>query len=247
MERTRLDAIINDVFNNVARLEAISQERDRIAIVMSRDMRYEIIRNMNTGYTTTNGGVETLFGYRIGVINEQVESEYIVPALIGMDYHDGMQINDVIIVDDDNRLYRLESTSPIRFTDMGLTVDFGENIAATATEVHYDAAMDTIATMADTVATAADTATITLNDFASAYSNVRWDDISYETIRATTDIGNDNTWWFRMPYSYYYSTAEQAFAEPKRPKRKAKREEELSAGDTRLMDEFLEGFRRNGA
>lgn len=247
MERTRLDAIINDVFNNVARLEAISQERDRIAIVMSRDMRYEIIRNMNTGYTTTNGGVETLFGYRIGVINEQVESEYIVPALIGMDYHDGMQINDVIIVDDDNRLYRLESTSPIRFTDMGLTVDFGENIAATAAGTHYDAAMDTIATMADTVATAADTAIITLNDFASAYSNVRWDDISYETIRATTDIGNDNTWWFRMPYSYYYSTAEQAFAEPKRPKRKAKREEELSAGDTRLMDEFLEGFRRNGA
>lgn len=232
MERTRLDAIINDVFNNVARLEAISQERDRIVIVMSREMRYEVIRNLNTEYTTTNGGVEMLFGYRVGVINEQVEGEYIVPALMGMNYHDGMQLNDVIIVDDDNRLYRLESTSPIRFSDMGLTVDFGENIAATATEVHYDAA---------------DTATITLNDFASAYSNVRWDDISYETIRATTDIGNDNTWWFRMPYSYYYSTAEQAFAEPKRPKRKAKREEELSAGDTRLMDEFLEGFRRNGA
>lgn len=247
MERTRLDAIINDVFNNVARLEAISQERDRIVIVMSREMWYEVIRNLNTEYTTTNGGVEMLFGYRVGVINEQVEGEYIVPALMGMNYHDGMQLNDVIIVDDDNRLYRLESTSPIRFSDMGLTVDFGENIAATATEVHYDAAMDTIATMADTVATAADTATITLNDFASAYSNVRWDDISYETIRATTDIGNDNTWWFRMPYSYYYSTAEQAFAEPKRPKRKAKREEELSAGDTRLMDEFLEGFRRNGA
>lgn len=246
MERTRLDAIINDVFNNVARLEAISQERDRIVIVMSREMRYEVIRNLNTEYTTTNGCVEMLFGYRVGVINEQVEGEYIVPALMGMNYHDGMQLNDVIIVDDDNRLYRLESTSPIRFSDMGLTVDFGENIAATATEVHYDAAMDTIATMADTVATAANTATITLNDFASAYSNVRWDDISYETIRATTDIGNDNTWWFRMPYNYY-STAEQAFAEPKRPKRKAKREEELSAGDTRLMDEFLEGFRRNGA
>lgn len=247
MERTQLNAIINDVFNNVARLEAISQERDRIAIVMSRDMRYEIIRNMNTGYTTTNGGVETLFGYRVGVINEQVESEYIVPALIGMDYHDGMQINDVIIVDNDNRLYRLESTSPIRFTDMGLTVDFGENIAATAARTHYDAAMDTIATMADTVATAANTSTITLNDFSSAYSNIRWDDISYETIQATTDIGNDNTWWFRMPYNYYYGMDEQTFAEPKKPKRKTKREEELSAGDTRLIDEFLEGFRRNGA
>lgn len=132
MERTRLDAIINDVFNNVARLEAISQERDRIVIVMSREMRYEVIRNLNTEYTTTNGGVEMLFGYRVGVINEQVEGEYIVPALMGMNYHDGMQLNDVIIVDDDNRLYRLESTSPIRFSDMGLTVDFGENIAATA-------------------------------------------------------------------------------------------------------------------
>ena len=49
------------------------------------------------------------------------------------------------------------------------------------------------------------------------------------------------------PYDYYYGTVEQTFVEPKKPKRKAKREEELSAGDTRLMDEFLEGFRRNGA
>lgn len=258
MDRARLYAIIDDVFNNVARLEAISQERGRIAIVMSRDMRYEIIRNMNTEYTTTNGGVETLFGYRIGVINEQVEGEYIVPALIGMNYHDGMQINDVIIVDDDNRLYRLESTSPIRFTDMGLTVNFGEYVAATAAEGHYDVAMDTVATMADTVATAANTATITLNDavntatitlndFASAYSNIRWDDIGYMTAQATTNIGDGSTQWFRVPYDYYYGTVEQTFAEPKRPKRKAKREEELSAGDTRLMDEFLEGFRKNGA
>lgn len=247
MDRARLYAIIDDVFNNVARLEAISQERGRIAIVMSRDMRYEIIRNMNTEYTTTNGGVETLFGYRIGVINEQVEGEYIVPALIGMNYHDGMQINDVIIVDDDNRLYRLESTSPIRFTDMGLTVNFGEYVAATAAEGHYDVAMDTIATMADTWATTVDTATITLNDFASAYSNIRWDDISYETAQTTANIGDGNTWWFRAPYDYYYGTVEQTFVEPKKPKRKAKREEELSAGDTRLMDEFLEGFRRNGA
>ena len=36
MDRARLYAIIDDVFNNVARLEAISQERGRIAIVMSR-------------------------------------------------------------------------------------------------------------------------------------------------------------------------------------------------------------------
>ena len=96
MDRARLDAIINDVFNNVARLEAISQERDRIVIVMSREMRYEVIRNLNTEYTTTNGGVEMLFGYRVGVINEQVEGEYIVPALMGMNYHDGMQLNDGI-------------------------------------------------------------------------------------------------------------------------------------------------------
>ena len=247
MDRARLDAIINDVFNNVARLEAISQERDRIVIVMSREMRYEVIRNLNTEYTTTNGGVEMLFGYRVGVINEQVEGEYIVPALMGMNYHDGMQLNDVIIVDDDNRLYRLESTSPIRFSDMGLTVNFCENITATTAAVNYDATMDTIATMADTWATTVDTATITLNDFASAYSNIRWDDISYETAQTTANIGDGNTWWFRAPYDYYYGTVEQTFVEPKKPKRKAKREEELSAGDTRLMDEFLEGFRRNGA
>lgn len=46
-----------------------------------------------------------------------------------------------------------------------------------------------------------------------------------------------NGWWVIDP----------AFIEQKRPERKVKKEEELSAGDTRLLDEFLNGFIQNGS
>ena len=46
-----------------------------------------------------------------------------------------------------------------------------------------------------------------------------------------------NGWWVIDP----------AFIEQKRPERKVKKEEELSAGDTRLLDEFLNGFIKNGS
>ena len=152
--------------------------------------------------------------------------------------HPEMQIDDVIVVDDENRLFRLENTDPMQFADMGLTVSFGM-YTDVATPVTADNVATISADLANTIATTANTATITIDDFAGAVSNITWDGVlNIGAQTATTTNGWD--WWLRDAYSTsdYYSP----------PKRKAKKkEEELSAGDTRLLDEFLSGFARNGA
>lgn len=81
---------------------------------------------------------------------------------------------------------------------------------------------------------------------------ITWDGVlntGAQTVTAT-DGGN---WWTGDTYTipdYYFRTSDTAdrTIEYSPPKRKAKKkEEELSAGDTQLLDEFLSGFTRNGA
>ena len=75
-----------------------------------------------------------------------------------------LQIDDVIVVDDENRLFRLESTDPVQFADMGLTVNFGL-YADAATAATADNAVTVAVDLANTISTTANTATITLDDF----------------------------------------------------------------------------------
>lgn len=199
MDRERYTELVADAVGKANRLLAVSDGQNSVVVVMSRTMRNEILVQEGANYTMRNGDyVEEYCGYRVGIVNEIDDEEFILPAMVGMAYHPGMQIDDVIVVDDENRLFRLESTDPVQFADMGLTVNFG---------LYADAA---------TAATADNAATVAV-DLANTIST---------------------------PIPDYYSRP----VEYSPPKRKArKKEEELSAGDTRLLDEFLSGFARNGA
>ena len=251
MDRERYVELITEAVGEANRLLAVSNGQNSVVLVVSRAMRNEILIHDGENYVAGNGdGVEEYCGYRVGIINEMVEEEYISPAILGMAYYQGMQLNDAIIVDDENRLFRLESINPVRFTDMGLTGNFGHYTNA-GTAGAIDAAVNVTTDLSDaidavTVTTQA--ATITLDDVANAVTNISWNDI---TLGDITNIGNmgatavdTGTWWARTPYYYYDAPS---YVDYQRPKRKAKKEEELSAGDTRLMDEFLAGFMRNGA
>ena len=231
MDRERYTELVADAVGKANRLLAVSDGQNSVVVVMSRPMR-------NGDY------VEEYCGYRVGIVNEIDDEEFILPAMVGMAYHPGMQIDDVIVVDDENRLFRLESTDPVQFADMGLTVNFGL-YADAATAATADNAVTVAVDLANTISTTANTATITLDDFVGAVSNITWDGVlntGAQTVTATDGMN----WWLRDTYPIpdYYSRP----VEYSPPKRKArKKEEELSAGDTRLLDEFLSGFARNGA
>lgn len=239
MDRERYTELVADAVGKANRLLAISNGQNSVALVMSRAMRNEILVQEGANYTmrmdsavTPHGDyVEEYCGYRVGIVNEIDDEEFILPAMVGMTYHPGMQIDDVIVVDDENRLFRLESTDPVQFADMGLTVNFGL-YADAATAAAADNAATVAVDLANTISTTANTATITLDDFVGAVSNITWDGVlntGAQTVTATDGMN----WWLRDTYP---------------TKRKArKKEEELSAGDTRLLDEFLSGFARNGA
>lgn len=252
MDRERYTELVADAVGKANRLLAISDGQNSVVVVMSRTMRNEILVQEGANYTMRNGDyVEEYCGYRVGIVNEIDDEEFILPAMVGMAYHPGMQIDDVIVVDDENRLFRLESTDPVQFADMGLTVNFGL-YADAATAATADNAATVAVDLANTISTTANTATITLDDFVGAVSNITWDDVlNTGTQTATTTNGWD--WWLRDAYTvpdYYFRTSDTAdrAVEYSPPKRKArKKEEELSAGDTRLLDEFLSGFARNGA
>lgn len=245
MDRERYTELVADAVGKANRLLAVSDGQNSVVLVMSRAMRNEILVQEGANYTMRNGDyVEEYCGYRVGIVNEIDDEEFILPAMVGMAYHPGMQIDDVIVVDDENRLFRLENTDPVQFADMGLTVSFGMyvDVATTATA---DNVATISADLANTIATTANTATITIDDFVGAVSNITWDGVlnaGAQTVTATDGMN----WWLRdtHPIPDYYSRP----VEYSPPKRKArKKEEELSAGDTKLLDEFLSGFARNGA
>ena len=95
--------------------------------------------------------------YRIGIVNEQGYSDILKPAMLGMEYYNGMEVNDIIVVGDENRLFQLESREPICFRDMGLTVSFGNGTRATANVTVTNTAVDAIneTNAAETVTAAA--------------------------------------------------------------------------------------------
>lgn len=113
MDRERYTELVADAVGKANRLLAVSDGRNSVVVVMSRTMRNEILVQEGANYTMRNGDyVEEYCGYRVGIVNEIDDEEFILPAMVGMAYHPGMQIDDVIVVDDENRLFRLESTDP---------------------------------------------------------------------------------------------------------------------------------------
>ena len=103
MDRERYTELVADAVGKANRLLAVSDGQNSVVVVMSRTMRNEILVQEGANYTMRNGDyVEEYCGYRVGIVNEIDDEEFILPAMVGMAYHPGMQIDDVIVVDDEN-------------------------------------------------------------------------------------------------------------------------------------------------
>lgn len=224
MTREELLELMANADEQITRMRAVADEPD-IVLVMSRDVCQAMVEQMDTEeflhdfipYRTVadNRGLTAVYhGYPVAIVNEVEATGMMMPAFRGMVFYVGMQLNDIIVVDDDNRLFRLESVDPIQYIDMDLTVRYGdeENDPPIVTPT-YGAAMT-------------DARVHFMIDDAIEQLSRTWRELAINADEVAAAVN-------RFSPSASYSTP---VADMK----------ELDAGDTKLMDEFLNGFAQKG-
>ena len=259
LTREEYEALRERAIAQYERLRVIVTNENEIVYVLTRDVyraAMAIDATQHTYLTAGFGrnGIYGLFhGARVCVVNEATDNSMFAPAVCGRVYFQGMQLEDVILIED-NHLYSLRSIEPdVMFVDTGLTVSFGDEQQATA---------DVAANTAVTVAIDNTTDTVTIRNGGDTVGTIRLDQainidldeitrvmaehqptIGVDTARAVTFDG----------YNAYinHDIFEQAFAASARatryaPKKQAKpKEEELNPGDTKELDDFLGSFMRS--
>jgi hypothetical protein len=130
--RAEFNNALEEALQKAARARAYTSGRYEIALIVTRDVYRFLSEHAGVTFDVRNTDHGIYRGYRIGIVNEQGYSDILKPAMLGMEYYNGMEVNDIIVVGDENRLFQLESREPICFRDMGLTVSFGNGARATA-------------------------------------------------------------------------------------------------------------------
>lgn len=265
MTRAEFNTALEDAIRKAERAQAYTGGRYEIALIVTRDVYRFLaeytdvtVNTRNTDHGVYNGLRAVYHGFRIGVVNERGHDSILKPAMLGMEYYDWMEDNDIIVVGDENKLFQLESREPICFRDMELTVSFLDETQTTVNATVTNAAVDAIneTNTAGTVTAAAVNAArpvemnyrdgrlfidgipvdlqhgvLEMEDLAGTTARLNWNNIG----RATVD------WLGAVP---------AATVEPARPVRaqRAARptasrvEEPLNPGDTKMLDEFLGSF-----
>lgn len=228
MDRAEFQRYIDNALQEAERVRTYCAQ-DEIVLIMTADFYRELLATTDIHANRDGDHYGFLYGYRIALINEPTECTMVSPAVLGMTFHPGMALDD-------------------NFTDTGMTVRFDAHTYTT----RMDAAVidaGNIAAEAMRVATAqAATTTATVEPF---YYN------PFETITttATTTGGNwqqywvnPATWEYNPTVTFHVDTAEinhsvfDRLTGGGRKKNRVKEDAELSAGDTKAMDEFLDGF-----
>lgn len=258
MTRAEFNNALEEALQKAARARAYTSGRYEIALIVTRDVYRFLSEHAGVTFDVRNTDHGIYRGYRIGIVNEQGYSDILKPAMLGMEYYNGMEVNDIIVVGDENRLFQLESREPICFRDMGLTVSFGNGARATANATVTNTVANAIneANAAGTVTAAAVNAArpvemnyrdgqlfidgipvdlqngaLEMEDLVGTTARLNWNNIG----RATVD------WLGAVP---------AATVEPARPvraqraarPRAPRAEEPLNPGDTKMLDEFLGSF-----
>lgn len=258
MTRAEFNNALEEALQKAARARAYTSGRYEIALIVTRDVYRFLSEHAGVTFDVRNTDHGIYRGYRIGIVNEQGYSDILKPAMLGMEYYNGMEVNDIIVVGDENRLFQLESREPICFRDMGLTVSFGNGARATANATVTNTVANAIneTNAAGTVTAAAVNAArpvemnyrdgqlfidgipvdlqngvLEMEDLVGTTARLNWNNIG----RATVD------WLGAVP---------AATVEPARPVRAqraprpmaSQAEESLNPGDTKMLDDFLGGF-----
>lgn len=246
MDRAEFQRYIDNALQEAERVRTYCAQ-DEIVLIMTADFYRELLATTNIHANRDGDHYGFLYGYRIALINEPTERTMVSPAVLGMTYHLGMALDDIIVVDEENRVFRLASRDPVQFTDTGMTVRFDAHTRTTRLDaVAIDAGNIAAETMR--VATAQAATTTTVNPYTVYYTPA-------ETTTTATDNywqqywTNPVAWDYNPTVTFHVDTAEinhsvfdRLTGGGRRKKNRAKEDAELSAGDTRAMDEFLDGF-----
>lgn len=278
LTREEYEALRERAVAQYERLRAIVPNENEIVYVLTRDVYRAAMAMDTTPHTHMTvgfgrNGIYGLFqGARVCVVNEATDDSMFAPAVCGRVYYHGMQLEDVILIED-NHLYSLRSIEPdVMFVDTGLTVSFGDE-RQTAVDMAADMAAATAVTVDNIAGTVTvrggdgNTATIGL-DQAVAYATTatdattarfhlnddELDRIARIVAEAPLTFGVDTAEAFTLNAGDVYIDHEffgRAFAPTVRAaqtahRRQAKpKEEELSPGDTKELDDFLGSFVRS--
>lgn len=245
------------------RLRTIVPDTNEIVFVLTRDVYHAAMTLDTTPYNRMTAGfgrngIYGLFqGVRVCVVNEQIDTSMFAPAVCGRVYYHGMQLEDVILIED-NHLYSLRRIEPdVMFVDTGLTVSFGDEQQAGADAAADAATTVTVDNTANTVTIRNGgeiTGTLGLDQVINAQLNFDWDEITrimaentptigFDTARAVT-FDTDNAYINHELFGRMFATTSQEAQYA--PKRQAKpKEEELNPGDTKALDDFLSGFMKS--
>lgn len=247
MDRAEFQRYIDNALQEAERVRTYCAQ-DEIALIMTADFYRELLATTDIHANRDGDHYGFLYGYRIAIINEPTERTMVSPAVLGMTYHPDMALDDIIVVNEENRVFRLASRDPVQFTDTGITVRFDAHTRTTRLDaVAIDAGNIAAETMRVATAQAAAT-TATVNPYTVYYTPA-------ETTTTATDNywqrywTNPVAWDYNPTVTFHVDTAEvnhsvfdMLTGSGKRKKKRVKEDAELSAGDTRAMDEFLDGF-----
>ena len=263
MTRAEFSNPLEEALQKAARVRAYTGGGCEIALIVTRDVYRFLSEHAGVTFDVRNTDHGIYRGYRIGIVNEQGYSDILKPAMLGMEYYNGMEVNDIIVVGDENRLFQLESREPICFRDMGLTVSFGNGTRATANVTVTNTAVDAIneTNAAETVTAAAVNAArpvemnyrdgqlfvdgipidlplvdLAMEDLVGVTTPVTTPQLDWNaTGRATVD------WFGAVPVAATEPTRPVRAQRAARP-RAPRAEEPLNPGDTKMLDEFLGSF-----
>lgn len=243
--------MLRDAIARAERLCAIGVNPENIVIVMTEDA-YQFCAatdlNFSTNYLVESMATKAkLYGYDVGIINEcanETIGTELMAASKGMDYYAGMEPGDVIIVNDEAgvaHLYTLESEPPVCFADTGWTVKFEQGLPQTAYinpaapdgTYHIGFVPDMPSLVGITPPSDywfpqyADQ----LERLTRAATTASPLDVNWESLLAAVQQGASADW--RRPTGHV--------TVPKKKKQPPK-EPELSPGDTKELDDFLNSF-----
>lgn len=202
------------VDENLHRVDRIARANQyQVALVVSMDIYYLMVAHaQNPIYTGDTYG--EYHGVPIAVVSpEHGMTEFAEPAIIGMVYDPMMLEGDIIVVGEDNSLYRLESREPLQFTNMGVTVQFGPTTFNAGEAIETEQQVTTpITETVPTVADVANTTTMTIAaDGDGAYwvtdamtgNRVQIGDLIRPTVGVATTNAYAEPYWARTPYEPY--------------------------------------------
>lgn len=244
------NALVEDAIHGADRLRGLGVRPENIALVMTQDVYWKAAAqdtNLFTEYApVTMTRRARLYEYDVGIINEDAETMF-KAAVKGMNYHDGMEIGDTIVVDEGVQavgLFVLDKIDPVCFSDTGLTVTF--DIEATLRDIAISVTADATANVIR-AATPDDLGwrppTVWEPMFLPSeheyrqsgptFAEINFDELADIVRRAQPG------WLEPGSVSYTFSSVKQPKKEPP-----PKKEERLSPEDTKELDEFLKSFAR---